>query len=174
MRFWILIFLFPFLTSCVTNSTLFHGIDESTASCKNISGKYVNDPNENAGPLAYRLHNMKRKVHSQEVVAGVDEVHLKYDGAELLEVGFWNKDSLVDTFSLKVERYENHVQIKRKLRLVPIPLLFWLHDERRCVIMNNSDGNLVIGHGSFQALVFLTFARGANSHGTADFERIVE
>lgn len=174
MRFWMLVFLFPFLTSCVSYSTLFHGIDESTASYEQISGKYWNDPDENAGPLAYRLHNMKRKVHSQEVVAGVEVIELKYDGAKQLEVNFWNNDSLVDTFSLKVKPEENHLQIKRKLRLVPIPLLFWLHDERRCVIMNDADGHLVIGHGSFQALIFLTFARGANSHGTADFERVIE
>ncbi|OFZ61002.1 MAG: hypothetical protein A3D92_15410 [Bacteroidetes bacterium RIFCSPHIGHO2_02_FULL_44_7] len=173
MRFW-LVFLFPLLTSCVSYSTLFHGIDESTASCEQISGKYLNDPDENAGPLAYRLHNMKRKVHSQEVVAGVDVIELTYDGAELLKVDFWNNDSLVDAFSLKVKPEENHLEIKRKLRLVPIPLLFWLHDERRCVIMNDTDGNLVIGHGSFQALIFLTFARGANTHGTADFDRVTE
>jgi len=174
MRFWILVFLFPFLTSCVSYSTLFHGIDESTASCEQISGKYLNDPDENAGPLAYRLHNMKRRVHSQEVVAGVDVVELNYNGADQLEVGFWNNDSLVEAFTLNVTREENHLQIKRKLRLVPVPLLFWLHDERRCVLMNNTEGNLVIGHGSFQALIFLTFARGANNHGTADFERIME
>lgn len=135
---------------------------------------YVNDPDENAGPLAYRLHNMQRKVHSQEVVEGIDLVQLDYDGGKLLQVGFWTNDSLIETFQLKVQREENHLQIKRKLRLVPIPLLFWLHDERRCVLMNNPDGNLVIGHGSFQALIFLTFARGANTHGTADFERMTQ
>lgn len=172
MRFWFLFFVLPLFASCISQSTLFHGIDDSKINTDHISGAYANDPDENAAPLAWRLSRMQRKFKEEEVYPKVDVVLLEYQGDEELHVDFYENDMLVDHFTLRVKNNGDHLEIKRRLRLVPIPILFWLHDERRCLLMNDPEGNLMVSNANFQAIFFLTMARSKSWHGVADYNVI--
>ena len=172
MRFYLFIIPVLFLGSCISQSTLFHGIDDSQINAEHISGYYSNDPDEDAAPLAWQLSKMQRKVREDEVYPEVTKVLLDYDGMESLQVSLYTDSSLVDYFYLKVKNLGNHLEIKRRIRLVPIPILLWLHDEKRCLLMNDSEGKLIVSNARFQAIFFLTMARSNSRHAVADYDSI--
>lgn len=165
------VLIIPLLASCISESTLFHGIDDAQMNCEHMSGNFENDPDENAAPLAWELETMRRHHREPKVYPTADRVSLEYDGASSLNVGVYALDTLMNQFTLKVKKKDNYLEMKPKLRLIPIPILLWIHDEKRVILMNDTAGNLVVSHANFQAIFFLTMARSHNRHGVADYAR---
>jgi hypothetical protein len=163
------VLLIPLLASCISESTMFHGVDGTQTYSTDVRGSYRNDPDEHAAPLGYQLYRMQRKFSESEYYPEANRVQLDYTDDHLLGVNVYTDSTLLDNFVLKVKNKGDYLEIKRKLRLVPLPVLLWFHDEHRVILMKDPSGNLVVSHANFQAIQFLTMARSHNRHGLADY-----
>ena len=55
----------------------------------------------------------------------------------------------VQTVKLKGRNKENYFLVNRKILLVPIPILFYLHKEKRILIGRNKSEKLIIKEGQY-------------------------
>lgn len=76
------------------------------------------------------------------------KVKLVFDGKETMTVALINGDTIANEFDLKVKRVGNYLSIKRNLKLIPIPILFYQHNETKIVLSNDKNGQLDVKYGT--------------------------
>lgn len=80
---------------------------------------------------------------------------------------------VIDSLQLKVFELKDCIAVKRRLLFIPIPFLFFVHQEKKIFLGSTQEGNLVLKTGDYLfAWVFLFAVGGSESQQSFIFKRI--
>ena len=111
-----------------------------------ISGDYTNKNITNEAlsnlPDLLRKFNESKLIEKSNRIVDTLTTSIKYDGKKQLTISFTDTNKIEHVFSLKVKNKGNYLSVKRKLKLIPIPILFFVYKNNKGIIFNDSVGNL--------------------------------
>ena len=170
------IVILAFLSSCITERELLSKYDNSKKMSVSDTTNVVYS-NKNLGGEQYQnlsdLLNGFHKIRIKEVQNhSLDSLFTKieYDGNKKLKISLLKTDSLITSFSVKVKNNGNYLSLKRKFLLIPIPFIFFVHKQRKAIVFNNEEGDLVIINGESQ-LIWVLIANGNNFFHVNEFKQ---
>ncbi len=143
--------------SCISNQSLLRLARNEPIHNDQINGIYADSAANNPGVLlGHELHILNKIRPPEPYPSEIVSTELNYDGRKLLDVSIHFADGNTDDFQLKAKDKGNYLSVRRKLFLIPIPLFFYWHKERKAILCNNERGNLVMVRGVYElAMVFL-------------------
>lgn len=168
------LFIILYLTSCVTEKEPLSKVTNSEMVLdNNLNGTYSN---VNVG--------IQTKVNLSDLLTGYErirfydqyntsfdslETKIEYDGAKKLSVTFLDSNSSTHHFDLKVKNKGNYLSLQRKLFLIPIPFLFYVHKERKAILFSDRNGDLHIIGGEDQGIwIFMAAGYAYTNHNKFD------
>lgn len=158
------------LTSCYSTKKLI-GESKNTAiefSSKNINGIYKNQigNDEGSGLWSILEDNNSLKINTSKVLEN-SLVKLELISETRLRTSLIENDSIIKTMEFKGKIVDNYFSINKKFLLIPIPALLF-HRERKTIVGNNEEGNLIVTRGYTNGAWFLVMA--AEYGGISSFE----
>lgn len=136
------------LFSCKTNLELANQIDKNNSFInENLNNTYYNKNSEpyteNLAELLISFNQIKifekKYPNFENLITSIE-----FDGFNNLLIKIIDENKVIERFNLKVRSKENHLVLKGKLLLIPIPLLFYVQKQRNGVLYIDSNGNLNI------------------------------
>ncbi len=73
-------------------------------------------------------------------------VNLNFDGKKKLIVSLIDSGKVIKQIELKAKTYKQNLAVKRKLLLIPIPIFFYIRNERKVLLATNTDNSLNVGY----------------------------
>lgn len=147
------ILLFPFcFFSCVSTKSILRKEPEKVLpfTKDNLYGCYSN---QSFSPdTVYRKHNhlwttlYSCKTIKKDATKLLEEylVKLDYDGIKYLTATLMLYDKPIKEITLKAKPYKDYLSIKKHFFLIPIPAIFYWHNETKVILSNDAEGNLVL------------------------------
>ena len=138
----------------------------------NFNGNYANKADTNSvGYLFNDLHpeNIFRK--NKEYPNKQAIINLKFDDKRTLTVTTIDNNAILSEIKLKGKIKGNYFSVRRKLLLIPIPMLFYIHQENKILLGNDKNGNLILKSG-FSNTVFILIIGGNNGISQSQFKKI--
>ena len=140
----------------------------------NFNGNYVNKADSNTvGYLFSDLHpenifRKNKKYPSKQAI-----INLKFDGKKTLTVTTIDNNAIFREVKLKLKGKikGNYFSVRRKLLLIPIPMLFYIHQENKILLGNDKNGNLILKSG-FSNTIFILIIGGDNGISQSQFKKI--
>lgn len=174
LRLSLVVFLIGLLFSCVTEKRLVNRIDPGkTASIEQIANTYSNNKSsvshENLAEVLKQLHRTTAFERMPFPLKATTDVKLELEGGNRLRVTLLDSVSQLDEFILKVKKKGSYLSLKRKLFLVPVPILFTVYKNRKALLYVNSDGNLVILEGRSRFVMVMFLGAGDKSIISSEF-----
>ncbi len=157
------------LFSCVSSKELNRVSPEQFApfSTENFNGKYNNCTDSAAFSLLDVLENKSLLFAEKSSDCQAAILELYFDGRHKLHIKQILDEKVVFETTVRVKQKKNYLSLKRKLLLIPIPAVFYWHDERKAIIGLTDKGELLIKQGSENFGWLFLFLHGGNSSHTA-------
>lgn len=139
--------------SCVSTGKLMrqNSMKESSFSAATLNGTYINsrggDTTNTLWSLfydAYTLSVRDDKYH----ISPTASILLNYSSKGKLTVTANDTGGKTSSIVLKAKQRGNYLRVKRRLFLIPVPFLFYRHDETLILLSNDPDGTLNVQYGS--------------------------
>ncbi len=126
----------------------------STYKNKNLGGSHYS----NLSDLLFGFHKIKFYENQHQVLDSLC-TKLEYDGNKKLQISFLDTNNVEKRFFLKVKNKGEYLSVRRKTFLIPIPFFFFIQRDRKAIIYNDMEGDLIIITGEYQ-LIWVLFAGG--------------
>ena len=82
-------------------------------------------------------------------------INLKFDGKKTLTVTTIDNNSVLSEKKLKGKIKNNYFSVRRKLLFIPIPFIFYIHQENKILLGNDKNGNLIVKNGFYNTIFIL-------------------
>lgn len=82
-------------------------------------------------------------------------VNLNFDGKSRLVASLYDSGKMLRQIELHAKLYKNNVAVRKKMFLIPIPIIFYIQQERKLLLGNNADRSLNTGYSTFAAAQIL-------------------
>ena len=129
-----------------------------------FNGQYANRNYDSLTVGSYTLWDELRRNNSfqkEKVAVPKDAViGLVFDADSRVTARAVADGRTIDSMCLKVKRDDRYLSVKRYLFLVPIPFLFYVHQERKSLLANSATGSLIVKSGDNIYGWLLLFAVG--------------
>ncbi len=162
--FLILLFIAILLSEgCISERDLLRKREINMTAFKNdsLNHGYSNNSdlnNYNLWTNLYECKTFKKDTTNQVSITSII-LNLKQNQ---LTVTAMNYDKPINQILLKGKLKKDYLIIKRNLFLIPIPFLYFRHREKRVLISNDVNNNLILLSGS-EDFLWILFAGGYNS-----------
>ena len=175
-RFFKLIFLLFLFTSCVSKKELISKINISNVRDKiEIENFYLN---KNLNTNSYQnlikiINNQDKRKIFKSINQFSDSICVKivYDGFKKLTVSYSDTFNTLKIYNLEVKNKGNYLSFKRKVKLIPIPFLFFYYWNEKSILYIDKENNLNIISGQNQ-FVWIILAGGVKYIYENKFQQI--
>ena len=158
------------LSSCVTEKELLSKTTNSAMFLDgNLNGIYSNvnvglQETANLSDLFLKYERIRFDEKRNNSLDSL-ETKIEYDGDNKLTITFLDSNSVVHRFDLKVKNKGNYLSLRRKLFVIPIPFLFYVHRERKGILFNDNNGDLHIISGEENSIwIFMAASVESTDH----------
>ena len=86
----------------------------------------------------------RRRIDHQKI----NTVELRYDGDKRVYASLHFTDGTIQEKILQVRNRGNYLSIKRRYFVIPIPLLYYMEEEHKALLINDADGRLITAYRS--------------------------
>lgn len=176
MRILAIFLLLLALNSCISGRELVRQISTEPLSTNKINGTYLNSSSNSSLELKGLLLSSSKGTTNDELLAEFQNgntVKIVYDGFKDLWIQFRQDAEVLYDFHLKVKNREDHLQLRRKFFLLPIPFAYY-HKEKMSILTNDASGNLLVSGGSYEFYLLFGISGGEDVLHQGRFERIKE
>lgn len=141
----------------------------------NLNGIYSNSPN---GILNNEAEDLKKLLLNPFYVYAWEEekdykgeIKITQISDKKIKVTYFKDDKLVKTKTLKGKFKNGFFIVKRKLRPIGIPFVFYTYKERRIMIGSDKEDNLIVKTGRYDFGMILFFGGGGKEINKYTFKK---
>ena len=170
----IVFFCLGTLYGCFTNRGLLREYRQNMSIPKNgqfdeVSGSYADSSitAKSTSRLCMNLLSCLSFYPEGEDSIGYTKIVLIYDGLRNPDVRMYAGDTLARQFDLQVKNKKTYLSVKRNLKAVGVPPVFYIHNERKLILFTDNGGNLVTVLGT-QATGIILIISGGYSYKSAN------
>ncbi|WP_107037539.1 hypothetical protein [Brumimicrobium mesophilum] len=169
-----LILLILILCSCVSTKKLekLGPNEESYSDFENLI--YSNCPNYLDNSCDYRFNlvdQLRLEVFSKDTLPNWNHLLVEIrKNKKSLSINVIDGDRLVENFELKGKWKNDSFYVRRFIRPIGIPLLFFIYYEKKLILKFLEDELLVI-NGRFEAIIVLFISGGIDPYSSMKYER---
>ena len=98
-------------------------------------------------------------------------VNINYDNKNKLQVILKERGVPIYKTVFKVKRRGNYISVKRNLFFVPVPFLFFWHNEAKVILSNDTNGNLHLNFARKQ-FVWILMAGSVEQEFNESYKRV--
>lgn len=166
LRILLITVLAPILNGCISHYQLRNLGDKPHASLNaaSINGIYVNISTNQSD--SYSLWSkLKRCASNKGDTLRVPEearVKLEFDGDRKLKASLLKDTVTLRQITIQVHHDDSCVWTRRKLFLIPVPLLFYVYNEDRAMLFNPSENELTLNYKANSFAMTLGAAGSSN------------
>lgn len=157
MKKYLIILVCVYLCACVsTKKVRNQSLEVVKFDIAKFNGNYANKGDTaNFGVLFSKLHpenifHKNKKYPTNEAIT-----NLKFDGKKTLTVTTIDNNSVLSEKKLKGKIKNNYFSVRRKLLFIPIPFIFYIHQENKILLGNDKNGNLIVKDGFYNTIFIL-------------------
>ena len=175
LSYFLIIFSGILFSSCISNRDLLKDSKENVINLtkKNLNGNY-SSYSEKGYSLWKTLYECKTLKKDTTLIYPKTLINIEFDGNRTLKISAIDGNQIINTIELKGKIYKDYFSIKRNLLLIPIPFLYYRHSERKVIIGNYQNGNLIVKEGQEESLWILIAAGGSSGGSTNEYVKEIK
>jgi hypothetical protein len=127
-----------------------------------FNGNYANKADTDCvGNLFYKLHPENIFHKNKKIPTDNATINFKFNGKKTLTVTTIDNNGIFKKTKLKGKIKNNYFSVRRKQLFIPIPMIFYIHQENKILLGNDKNGNLIVKDGFHNTILVLIV--GGNS-----------
>lgn len=135
-----------------------------------LNGKYANRaPRNNSNGFYSLWFELDYHRKNTDTVPEQAVVQLETLSPKRVKAGLWNNDTLIKTITLKGKIKDGYFSVKRYYNIVPIPFLYFRHNDHKIRLGKTTNGLLVADAAESHGGWILVMAAGYRQQYHAEF-----
>lgn len=161
------------LCGCVsTKKVRNQSLEVAKFDIEKFNGNYANKADTNSvGNLFSKLHPENIFHKNKEYPTNNAIINLKFDGKKTLIITTINNNSIFKETKLKGKIKNNYFSVRRKLLFIPIPMIFYIHQENKILLGNDKNNNLIVKDG-FHNTIFILIIGGNSGISQSQYKKL--
>ena len=161
------------LCGCVsTKQVRNQSLEVAKFDIEKFNGNYANYADSINFGILFSILYPKNIFHiNKKYPKGNAIINLKFDGKNNLIITIIDNNSIFKETKLKGKIKNNYFSVRRKLLFIPIPFIFYIHQENKILLGNDKNGNLVVKDG-FYNTIFILMIGGNDGISQSQYKKL--